>query len=112
MISPFAGPMSVAEAHELAAALKAVADPARLRIVSLLAAAKSATVGELTARTWLQQPTVSHHLKILARAGLVEREEQRGADGGTWSVTTNRLDRDAFADPGLAAAPGPVGALT
>lgn len=97
MISPFAGPMSVAEAHELAAALKAVADPARLRLVSLLAAAEAASVAELTARMWMGQSTVSHHLGILARAGLVEREEQR-TDGGTWSVTANRLDRGAFAD--------------
>lgn len=96
MISPFAGPMSVAEAHELATALKAVADPARLRPVSLLAAAEAASVAELTARMWMGQSTVSHHLKILARAGLVQREEQRTA--GTWSVTATRLDRGAFAD--------------
>lgn len=96
MISPFAGPMSCAEAHELAAALKAVADPARLRLVSLLAAAEAASVAELTARMWMGQSTVSHHLGILARAGLVEREEL--CEPGTWSVTANRLDRDAFAD--------------
>jgi ArsR family transcriptional regulator len=98
MISPFAGPMSVAAAHELAAALKVIADPARLRIVSLLAAAADgATVAELTERTWLQQPTVSYHLETLARAGLVQREDQPRVGGG-WPVTVNRLDRDAFAD--------------
>ena len=63
----------------MAAALKVIADPARLRLVSLLAAAldQEACVCDLTAPLGLSQPTVSHHLKVLAGAGLVERE-QRG----------------------------------
>ena len=63
----------------MAAALKVIADPARLRLVSLLAAAqdREACVCDLTAPLGLSQPTVSHHLKVLAGAGLVERE-QRG----------------------------------
>jgi len=63
----------------MAAALKVIADPARLRLVSLLAAAQDgeACVCDLTAPLGLSQPTVSHHLKVLAGAGLVERE-QRG----------------------------------
>jgi len=67
------------EAEEMAAALKVIADPARLRLVSLLAAAldQEACVCDLTAPLGLSQPTVSHHLKVLAGAGLVERE-QRG----------------------------------
>lgn len=72
-------PLGGAEAEEMAAALKVIADPARLRLVSLLAAAQDgeACVCDLTAPLGLSQPTVSHHLKVLAGAGLVERE-QRG----------------------------------
>ena len=63
----------------MAAALKVIADPARLRLVSILAAAKNqeGCVCDLTEPLGLTQPTVSHHLKVLADAGLVVRE-QRG----------------------------------
>lgn len=72
-------PLSDAAAEELAGVLKALADPVRLRIVSLVA---SAAEGELCAcelPTLLDrsQPTVSHHLALLVGAGLLERE-QRG----------------------------------
>jgi len=72
-------PLDAAEADEMAAALKVIADPARLRLVSLLAAAsdQEACVCDLTEPLGLTQPTVSHHLKVLADAGVVERE-QRG----------------------------------
>src|SRR5690348_16879142 len=71
--------LSEESAEELAAVLKALADPVRLRIVSLVA---SATAGELCAcdlPTLLDrsQPTVSHHLSLLVSAGVLERE-QRG----------------------------------
>ncbi|MEA2579897.1 MAG: ArsR family transcriptional regulator, arsenate/arsenite/antimonite-responsive transcriptional [Actinomycetota bacterium] len=72
-------PIDADEAEDMASALKVIADPARLRLVSLLAAAadQEACVCDLTAPLGLTQPTVSHHLKVLADAGLVQRE-QRG----------------------------------
>ena len=70
-------PLSADEAEEMAAALRVVADPARLRLISLLAEADEACVCELTEPLGLTQPTVSHHLRVLADAGLVQRE-QRG----------------------------------
>jgi ArsR family transcriptional regulator len=75
------GPLSQATADQLAAALKVLADPARLRLISLLAARPNgeACVCDLTAPLDLRQPTVSHHLKILYEAGLVDRERR-----GSW----------------------------
>jgi ArsR family transcriptional regulator len=72
-------PLGAAEAEDMAAALKVIADPARLRLVSLLAAAsdQEGCVCDLTEPLGLSQPTVSHHLKVLSEAGLVVRE-QRG----------------------------------
>jgi ArsR family transcriptional regulator len=67
------------EAEEMAAALRVIADPARLRILSLIANAEAgeACVCDLTDPLGLSQPTVSHHLKVLTEAGLLERD-QRG----------------------------------
>jgi ArsR family transcriptional regulator len=66
-------------AERLASALKVLADPTRLRLVSLIAAQDpaEACVCNLTEPLGLSQPTVSHHLKVLSEAGIVERE-QRG----------------------------------
>jgi ArsR family transcriptional regulator len=68
-----------AEAETLAAGFKALADPTRLRLISLVAAHEDAEacVCELTDPVGLSQPTVSHHLKILVDAGILTRE-QRG----------------------------------
>ncbi|HLT60526.1 MAG TPA: metalloregulator ArsR/SmtB family transcription factor [Microlunatus sp.] len=67
------------QAELLAAALKALADPTRLRLISLVAAAPEgeACVCDLTDPVGLSQPTVSHHLKILVDAGVLSRQ-QRG----------------------------------
>jgi len=75
-------PLGDREAAELAARLKAVADPARLRLVSLLLASPNdeACVCDLTDPVGLSQPTVSHHMKVLAAAGLVVREKR-----GRWA---------------------------
>jgi ArsR family transcriptional regulator, arsenate/arsenite/antimonite-responsive transcriptional repressor len=72
-------PIDADQAEQMASALRVIADPARLRLVSLLATADGdeACVCDLTEPLGLSQPTVSHHLKVLADAGLVERE-QRG----------------------------------
>nr|WP_091184372.1 metalloregulator ArsR/SmtB family transcription factor [Microlunatus flavus] len=71
--------MELAEAERLAGLLKAVADPARLRLLSLVArsADGEACICDLTAPVGLSQPTVSHHMRVLVEAGLLARE-QRG----------------------------------
>ena len=71
--------MTVAQAESLATVLKAIAEPTRLRLVSLVAAQADAEacVCDLTEPVGLSQPTVSHHLKILVDAGVLQRE-QRG----------------------------------
>jgi ArsR family transcriptional regulator, arsenate/arsenite/antimonite-responsive transcriptional repressor len=78
--SPVVGQvMTVAEAESLAGVLKAIAEPTRLRLASLVAAHTDgeACVCDLTEPVGLSQPTVSHHLKVLVDAGVLERE-QRG----------------------------------
>jgi ArsR family transcriptional regulator, arsenate/arsenite/antimonite-responsive transcriptional repressor len=75
-------PLDVANAEQLASALKVIADPARLRLLSLIQAqpGHEACVCHLTEPLALSQPTVSHHLKVLLTAGLVEREQR-----GNWA---------------------------
>jgi ArsR family transcriptional regulator len=72
-------PLEHDDAEQLAGTLKVLAEPARLRILSMIAAAPDLEVCgcELTEPIGLSQPTVSHHLKVLHEAGLLERE-QRG----------------------------------
>jgi ArsR family transcriptional regulator, arsenate/arsenite/antimonite-responsive transcriptional repressor len=76
------GPLDAAEARRLAGSMKAIADPARLRLLSLIQAqpGAEACVCHLTEPLGLSQPTVSHHLKVLLQAGLVEREQR-----GSWA---------------------------
>jgi ArsR family transcriptional regulator, arsenate/arsenite/antimonite-responsive transcriptional repressor len=84
--SPVVGQvMTVAEAESLAAVLKAIAEPTRLRLVSLVAAHADAEacVCDLTEPVGLSQPTVSHHLKILVDAGVLQREQR-----GKWAYYT------------------------
>jgi len=71
--------LDTAAAERLAGVLKAVAEPTRLRLLSLVAAAQGghACICDLTDPVGLSQPTVSHHMKILVDAGILERE-QRG----------------------------------
>ena len=68
-----------AQADALAVRLKALADPIRLRLVSLLACSDSGEICacDLPQLLGRKQPTISHHLKLLAEAGLIDRE-QRG----------------------------------
>jgi len=77
-----AGPLDPEEARRLSTALKILADPARLRLLSLIQAQPDAEacVCHLTEPLGLSQPTVSHHLKVLLEAGLVERERR-----GSWA---------------------------
>ncbi|WP_460603101.1 ArsR/SmtB family transcription factor [Jatrophihabitans fulvus] len=74
-----AGALDVDAAERLARVFKALSDPTRIRLLSLIAAADSgeACICDLTEPVGLSQPTVSHHMKSLVDAGLVTRE-QRG----------------------------------
>ena len=71
-----------AQAEGLARSLKALADPARLRIISMVAAHADAEacVCDLTEPLGLSQPTVSHHLRVLVEAGFLTRSKR-----GTWA---------------------------
>jgi ArsR family transcriptional regulator, arsenate/arsenite/antimonite-responsive transcriptional repressor len=96
-----AAPLGEAEADRLAAALRVLADPARLRLLSLIGAHPDgeACVCDLTAPIGLSQPTVSHHLKVLTEAGLVGRE-QRGRWVFYWLLPEPiELLRSALAEP-------------
>lgn len=78
------------EAVATATLFKALSDPHRVRIVNLLSNSDEAMcVCDLTEPIGLAQPTVSHHLKKLLDAGLVDREQR-----GTWSYYS--LNRDAM----------------
>lgn len=84
--TPLTAPtISEEDALRLARGLKALADPARLRLLSLIAAHEGgeACVCDLTEPVGLSQPTVSHHLKQLTEAGLVTREKR-----GVWAYFT------------------------
>jgi ArsR family transcriptional regulator, arsenate/arsenite/antimonite-responsive transcriptional repressor len=75
-------PLPIEEAERLAAMFKALADPIRLRLLSVIASHESgeACVCELTASGFsVTGPTISHHLKVLREAGLTE-----GTRRGTW----------------------------
>ena len=74
-------PLSTEQAERIAPLLKALADPVRLRLLSLVAshADGEACVCDLNDAFELSQPTISHHLKLLHEAGLLEREKR-----GVW----------------------------
>jgi ArsR family transcriptional regulator len=72
--------LAPAERDALAAQFKALADPTRVAIVNRLAAADEVCVCDFVAALELAQPTVSHHLKVLRDAGLVESSRR-----GTWA---------------------------
>ncbi len=76
-----AAPIERPQAEQLATLLKAIADPTRLQLISYINASNNseACVCNLTEPLALTQPTVSHHLKVLTEAGLIEREKR-----GTW----------------------------
>jgi ArsR family transcriptional regulator len=82
-------PMPRVAAADLATAFKALADPTRVAIVNRLSTTDEVCVCDLTAAFELSQPTISHHLKILRDAGLIEAESR-----GTWAYY--RLVPDAI----------------
>jgi len=73
-----AEPLSQAQAEQVAPLLKALADPVRLRLMSLIASRPGgeACVCDLTDAFDLSQPTISHHLKVLHDAGLLARDKR------------------------------------
>ena len=79
---PETAPLAVHERDQLAAKFKALADPTRVAIVNSLSAEDEVCVCNLTATFDLSQPTISHHLKILREAGLVESTRR-----GTWAYS-------------------------
>jgi ArsR family transcriptional regulator, arsenate/arsenite/antimonite-responsive transcriptional repressor len=86
-----AEPMSTEQAEQVAALLKALADPVRLRIMSLVAAHADgeACVCDITEAFELSQPTISHHLKVLHGLGLLDRDKR-----GVW--VHYRVNADAL----------------
>jgi len=76
-----ARPLTMEQAEQVATLFKALADPVRLRLMSLVASHEGgeACVCDLNDAFDLSQPTVSHHLKVLYEAGLVDRDKR-----GTW----------------------------
>ncbi|MGB5756114.1 MAG: metalloregulator ArsR/SmtB family transcription factor [Acidimicrobiales bacterium] len=86
-------------AAELAVTLKALADPVRLKLLNLIAQSGEACACDLPALLERTQPTISHHLSILVKAGLLEREQR-----GKWAwfrLDPNRLQQlcAALGDP-------------
>jgi ArsR family transcriptional regulator, arsenate/arsenite/antimonite-responsive transcriptional repressor len=77
-----AEPLSQAQAEQVAPLLKALGDPVRLRLMSLIAShpGGEACVCDLNDAFELSQPTISHHLKVLHEAGLVDRDKR-----GVWA---------------------------
>ncbi|MBV9593789.1 MAG: helix-turn-helix transcriptional regulator [Actinobacteria bacterium] len=74
-------PLSRSDAERIAPLLKALADPVRLRLMSLIASHQGgeACVCDLNEAFDLSQPTISHHLKVLHEVGLIDREKR-----GVW----------------------------
>ncbi|MCS5719369.1 metalloregulator ArsR/SmtB family transcription factor [Herbiconiux sp. CPCC 205763] len=91
------GVLTVDEAERIAHTFKALGDPTRVRLLSLIAASQGgeACICDLTEPVGLSQPTVSHHMKLLVDAGLAVREQR-----GRWAyyrVVDDALDRAAQA---------------
>ena len=74
-------PLTTQQAEQVAPLLKALADPVRLRLLSLVASHEGgeACICDLNAAFELSQPTISHHMKVLHEAGLVDRDKR-----GVW----------------------------
>ena len=86
-------PLTRQDAERIAPVLKALGDPVRLRLLSLVAAHEGgeACVCDLNEAFDLSQPTISHHLKVLHEVGLLDREKR-----GTWVYY--RVRREALTD--------------
>ncbi len=85
-----AAPLSEDDALDLAAVLGALADPARLRILSLLVANGEVCSCDLVGPLGRSQPTVSHHTRVLAEAGLIVGEKR--GKWTWWQLNGDRLE--------------------
>lgn len=101
--------LTEAQAHELAAGLKALADPVRLRLVSIIATSPTGEVCacDLPDAVDRSQPTVSHHLGLLVAAGLLDREQR-----GKWAWFRLRYERLADLSAVLAPPANRLGATS
>ncbi|HET6909315.1 MAG TPA: Rv2640c family ArsR-like transcriptional regulator [Mycobacteriales bacterium] len=73
-----AAPMTEGDALEVAVRLKAIADPVRVRLLSMLLAADEVCTCDLAPAVGVTEATVSHHLSVLKKAGLISEGERRG----------------------------------
>src|ERR1039457_7586873 len=82
-------PLSEADAAALAAVLAALADPVRLRLISIVAAQGEGCSCNLEQPLGKSQPTISHHTRVLARAGLIEGDKR--GKWTWWRIVPDRL---------------------
>ncbi|MGC0144756.1 MULTISPECIES: ArsR/SmtB family transcription factor [unclassified Pseudactinotalea] len=97
------GVLAEEPARRLARMFKALSDPTRVRLLSIIAAqpGREACVCDLTEPVGLSQPTVSHHMRQLVEAGLVSREQR-----GRWAFYA--VEADTLAVLSRALEPGPA----
>ena len=93
MVEPCCAPitdvrLTEAEAEILSASLKALADPIRLQLVSIIATSGEACACDLPELLGRSQPTISHHLSLLVKAGILDREQR-----GKWAWFTLNPER-------------------
>jgi ArsR family transcriptional regulator len=105
--APGSPPLPKRSAEAIAARFKALSDPARVSIVNRIAGQGELCTCQLTAPLRLSQPTVSHHLRVLKEAGLIEVARRRG----TWTfyrLVPDAVEQLAFV---LAGSPTPEGVV-
>lgn len=103
--APGAPPLPKQQAEALAARFKALSDPARVAIVNRLAGKGEVCTCEFTEPLGLSQPTVSHHLKVLREAGLIEAARRVGTMT-FYRLVPGAMEQLAFA---IGGAPAPEG---
>ena len=105
--APGAPPLPKRSAEAIAERFKALSDPARVSIVNRIAGQGEVCTCQLTAPLGLSQPTVSHHVRVLKEAGLIEVAHRRG----TWTfyrLVPDAMEQLAFV---IGGSPAPEGVL-
>jgi len=105
--APGAPPLPKKSAEALADRFKALSDPARVAIVNQLAGRGEVCTCNLTGFLGLSQPTVTHHLRVLREAGLIEVARKRGTFS-FYRLVPEAMEQLAFA---LGGSPAPEGVL-
>jgi ArsR family transcriptional regulator, arsenate/arsenite/antimonite-responsive transcriptional repressor len=105
--APGAPPLPKKSAEALADRFKALSDPARVAIVNQLAGRGEVCTCNLTGFLGLSQPTVTHHLRVLREAGLIEIARKRGTFS-FYRLVPEAMEQLAFA---LGGSPAPEGVL-